>query len=157
MLSDLVGMFPNLATEPYIRTSPCTFDYNCFAYAGGDQSRRWDPGADFHWPDAARNTKIATLTRIYKGLGFKICQNGDIEVGYDKIVIYAIGNNATHAAKQLSTGEWSSKLGDLEDISHTLTGIAGGGYGTPTRFMKRESQSSSQLSLGAANSPSTPC
>lgn len=44
----------------------------------------------------------------------------------------------THAARQLPNGLWTSKLGQLEDITHaTPQVIAGSDYGEVMQFMKR--------------------
>jgi len=44
----------------------------------------------------------------------------------------------THAARQLPDGKWTSKLGQLEDITHGTTDvIEGGDYGEVVQFMKR--------------------
>jgi hypothetical protein len=43
-------------------------------------------------------------------------------------------------ARQLNTGLWTSKCGDLEDIQHNLEDLEGGdryGYGKVSHFMKR--------------------
>ena len=138
MLTDLIATFPNLATEPYTRTSPCTFDYNCIAYASGDQTQRWDPALGFYWPPGIpRDWKVATLVRVFDAQGYVPCQNADQENGFEKVAIYRKKNRATHAAKQLLDGKWTSKLGDLDDITHTLDGLAGDMYGTPARYMRR--------------------
>jgi hypothetical protein len=44
----------------------------------------------------------------------------------------------THAALQLELGRWTSKLGDLEDISHETEACIGGGvYGTVYCYLQR--------------------
>lgn len=40
-------------------------------------------------------------------------------------------------ARQLTTGQWTSKCGDLEDIRHTLEGLEGEFYGQASIFMNR--------------------
>jgi hypothetical protein len=46
------------------------------------------------------------------------------------VAIYGQGGKATHAARQLQDGWWSSKLGDLEDIRHRKSwDLSGGIYG----------------------------
>ena len=46
------------------------------------------------------------------------------QIGVRKVVLYADGNEWTHAARQLPSGRWTSKLGDYEDIEHdTLDGF----------------------------------
>ena len=42
-----------------------------------------------------------------------------------------------HAARQLSTGKWTSKLGALEDIEHELDGLMGERYGKVGKILKR--------------------
>lgn len=47
-------------------------------------------------------------------------------------------NKPTHAARQLSSGHWTSKLGDCEDIEHfALDGVANKIYGAAVVFLKR--------------------
>jgi hypothetical protein len=43
----------------------------------------------------------------------------------------------THAARQLDNGRWTSKLGELEDIEHSLRDLEGAAYGTVVQVMKR--------------------
>jgi hypothetical protein len=42
-----------------------------------------------------------------------------------------------HAARQLLTGRWTSKLGKMEDIEHGLRDLEGTVYGTVVLIMKR--------------------
>lgn len=42
-----------------------------------------------------------------------------------------------HAARQLASGRWTSKLGKLEDIDHALHDLEGMLYGAVVLFMKR--------------------
>ena len=55
------------------------------------------------------------------------CESGDLEVGFEKVAIYAQADGApTHAARQLPDGTWTSKLGQEVDIGHTdLQGVSG--------------------------------
>jgi hypothetical protein len=43
-----------------------------------------------------------------------------------------------HAARQLDSKMWTSKMGDDEDIMHELHGLTGGDYGDVRQFMKRQ-------------------
>ena len=56
-----------------------------------------------------------------------------------KIAIYVNPDGKpTHAARQLSSGQWTSKLGQLEGIEHNiLEGLTGSEYGTVAVMMKR--------------------
>jgi hypothetical protein len=74
----------------------------------------------------------------FESVGFAICPDGSQEVGIEKIAIYADGPEYTHAALQLETGKWTSKIGDLEDIEHDAPeNLTGPAYGQVTAFMKR--------------------
>jgi hypothetical protein len=81
----------------------------------------------------------------YERLGYVVCDRGDLEQGYEKIAIFAEPDGTpTHAARQLPTGAWTSKLGRLEDIEHNdLRGVAGGSYGDVAVIMRREEQAGS--------------
>lgn len=43
----------------------------------------------------------------------------------------------THAARQLHSGAWTSKLGNAEDIEHELHALEGEIYGTVVVIMNR--------------------
>jgi len=78
----------------------------------------------------------------YGTLGYVVCQDGTLEDGYEKIVIYAKGSSSlepTHAARQLANGRWTSKLGQLEDIEHdSPVVVEGPSYGKAVLYMKRK-------------------
>lgn len=76
--------------------------------------------------------------QAFKTIGYARAADGELEAGYEKIAIYAVGSKPTHAAKQLPDGKWSSKLGALEDISHQLEGVENTEYGAVAFFMKRK-------------------
>jgi hypothetical protein len=141
MLIDLVAIFPQLAAEPYLRTSPCSISYNCIAYAADDQTQRWDPNLPYYWPPGvARRDTLAAFTQVFARLGYRRCNSAALEAGFEKIAIFVKNNRAMHVAKQLQDGQWTSKLGDLDDITHTLMGISGDQYGHPVRYMRRPLQ-----------------
>lgn len=73
----------------------------------------------------------------YATLGYETCQTRDLEPGKRKIAIYAKGDLPTHAARQLPTGEWTSKLGRYVDIGHALTDLEGEVYGTVAVIMSK--------------------
>lgn len=57
---------------------------------------------------------------------------------FEKLALYGSAMMYTHAARQLPDGKWTSKLGQLEDITHTTTeAIEGGDYGEVVQYMKR--------------------
>jgi hypothetical protein len=43
----------------------------------------------------------------------------------------------THAARQVAADRWTSKLGELEDIEHSLRDLEGAVYGSVVQIMKR--------------------
>jgi hypothetical protein len=56
----------------------------------------------------------------------------------EKIAIFADATGSpTHAARQLTSGRWTSKLGEAEDIEHELRAIEGDIYGTVVAILKR--------------------
>ena len=70
--------------------------------------------------------------------GYAVCDQIDVEPGYEKIAIFADPDGCpTHAARQLSSGVWTSKLGRLEDIEHALHDLEGAEYGSVFLIMKR--------------------
>lgn len=135
--------FPRLDGSNYTQTSPTTPAYNCIAWAAGDNSRWWQPDAqyNYYWPDGApREHTLAAYIAAYQTLGYEICEGDELEKGFEKIVIYIDPalSTPTHAARQLPDGQWTSKLGQNVDISHQdPETLAGGKYGMVAQFMKR--------------------
>jgi hypothetical protein len=133
--------FPNLTDTNHTVDSPRSTRYNCIAWASGENDvRLWPQSLDHEWPDHVQNRiRIKAFTDLYASIDYEVCENGDLEPGFEKVAVYADKKNVpTHAAVQLETGRWSSKLGDLEDISHDDPGvIADGAYGTVVVYMKR--------------------
>jgi hypothetical protein len=134
--------FPGLRDTGHSITSPATPAYNCIAWAAGDDRRFWWPQDLAYWPQGApRELTLEAFVRAYRTVGYDLCEDGTLEAGYEKIAIYAKDSEPTHAARQLPTGEWTSKLGREVDISHaTLSGLQGDAYGTVVRFMRRARQ-----------------
>jgi hypothetical protein len=81
---------------------------------------------------------IAALEVAFESLGYKECPNSSLEVGFEKVALYGSSLFYTHAARQLASGKWTSKLGRSEDIEHdTPDDVAGGLYGEVVQFMRR--------------------
>lgn len=134
--------YPRLTDQNYIITSPESDDYNCAAWAVEDNERHWWPTLlpDYYWPPGARRDD--TLTAIVEGysmLGYSVCDTSELEPGYEKIAIYADGDEPLHVARQLQSGRWTSKLGmDWEDIEHSeLADLECDLYGSPRLFMRK--------------------
>jgi len=131
--------FPRLTESNHRLTSAADPDYNCIAWAVGDTEHWWQPGR--YWPISARRDDfgIAVLEQALRALGFEDCETDDVfEADYDKVAIYGNTLFYTHAAKQLSNGKWSSKLGKAEDIEHdSPEDVAGGIYGEVVEILRR--------------------
>ncbi|MBM4124822.1 MAG: hypothetical protein FJ246_07725 [Nitrospira sp.] len=138
---DLEGVFPRLRDTGYIITSPSTPDYNCIAWAAGETNRWWWPvrGSFAYWPSGAPlQETLEAFVQAFAALGFAHCDDPRIEDGFEKIAIYIDDNGQpTHAARQLPTGRWTSKLGKCEDIEHELEGLTASCYGSVARILKR--------------------
>jgi len=138
--------YPRLAAEGYDKTSCETWDYNCIAWAADDkQNWWWPPGGQYtimgklcYWPPKAPPQQtVKAFVLAFKTIGYEVCQNGDLESGYEKIAIYALNGKPEHAARQLPDGTWTHKMGPSIDLTTTLTAVEGPCYGAVVRFMRR--------------------
>jgi hypothetical protein len=81
---------------------------------------------------------LDALAAAFLALGYEACADGALEAGFEKVALYGSEQAYTHAARQLPSGKWTSKLGAAEDIEHdTPEDVAGGLYGPLARFMRR--------------------
>lgn len=142
---------PNLVADRYTIQSRITRRYNCFAWVVNDEDHWWqpfDPRCDImdpirnrFWP--VKTPMFLTIDILIDALatrGFAVCESGEFEPSYEKIAVYAkTGSDIpTHAAKQLDTGIWASKMGDWEDIHHhTVNGLEDDRYGRVVRFLRK--------------------
>lgn len=108
--------FPNAIGKYTIKSSP-TEDYNCIAWAAGEDSEWWSHLPGYRWP-APRSPLIGSLVAVFSSLGYEQCASSAIESGYEKIALYVKLGMWTHAARQLKSGKWTSKLGPDEDCEH---------------------------------------
>jgi hypothetical protein len=131
--------FPNSGNYPFVVTSPIDPNYNCIAWAyERDDIRMWPNIYGFYWPSQIRNeATIDAFEELFISIGYEICNDDSFEFGYLKIVIYALNGLPKHAARQLPNGQWTSKLGPMQDVMHSLDGMNGGVYGNPVKFMRR--------------------
>ncbi|MBC7855078.1 MAG: hypothetical protein IAF94_16730 [Pirellulaceae bacterium] len=141
MQADLEALFPSLIGSGYRRTSLPTIEYNCIAWAAGEARGWWepDPYGLWYWPPGApRAYTQKGYIAAFASRGYTRCKDADLRDGYEKIAIYVLNGFPQHAARQLRSGIWTSKLGDLDDISHSLSALEGDRYGTPRIFMQRK-------------------
>jgi hypothetical protein len=95
--------------------------YNCIAWAAEDQCYWWwpDPDGESFWPQGIlRQPSIVAFVAAFQTMGYEPCHSYDLEPGFEKIAIFAIGNDVKHMARQLPSGAWTSKLGEWWDIAH---------------------------------------
>lgn len=136
----LETLFPKLRRHPYRITSPATTGYNCIAWAAGDDEGVWEPH-NYYWPRRiSRDGSVRSLVAVFRSLGYAVCDDEDVEAGFEKVAIYGDDEGAyTHAARQLESGVWTSKLGRLEDIEHdSLEALTGSEYGEVLCILKRK-------------------
>lgn len=138
--NNMKGHFPHLDSSNHKVTSVRTVEYNCIAWAAGESDRWWDVADGYYWPPGAtKGYHTEALIEAFNGLGYAETQNPAYEEGVEKVAIYSLRGEFTHAARQLKDGRWASKLGELEDIEHkTLEALEGPFYGKPTVILKRK-------------------
>ncbi|MGO9096056.1 MAG: hypothetical protein ACLQGV_12605 [Bryobacteraceae bacterium] len=138
--------FPRLTDANCYKKSERRNGYNCIAYAAGDTARWWWPirlpGVNY-WPKGVpRESTMEAFIAAFATCGYALCADGLLEAGVEKVVLFAKpGPNGlipTHAARQLESGCWTSKLGPLEDIVHvTVDALSGPAYGFPIFYLSR--------------------
>lgn len=137
--------FPRLDPENHEITSPSTPRYNCIAWAAGDERRSWWPDVDevAYWPENVPRIETAEgFAAAFRTLGDSPCGDGEFEPGYEEVALYADQGTPTHAARQLSDGRWSSKLGQSVDIAHAPDALDGPLYGAIVLYLRRPSSTS---------------
>lgn len=120
------------------QTSPADVKYNCVAWPAGDTTRWWQPG--YYWPieTTRHGCWIGDLVEAFRELGYREGADDSLEPAFEKVALYGSGMFYTHAARQLPSGKWTSKLGKAEDIEHDHPNdVAGGLYGELVEIMKR--------------------
>lgn len=96
-------------------------------------------GVGYWPPNVARHETIESFIHAYETVGYLPSPDGNLEPGFEKIALYIDPSGTpTHAARQLSDGRWTSKLGDFEDIEHdTVNDVTGPCYGTIACYLRR--------------------
>lgn len=133
---------PSLQSQNHDITSPDTDEYNCIAWAAGEDDRWWWPANSPHayWPpDVPRVVTVEAFILAFETLGYHPCDNGEFDPGVEKVVLYVnLSGEPTHMARQLPNGMWTSKCGQWCDISHdTPDVVAGGAYGVSSIYLAR--------------------
>jgi len=142
-LSSLSEAFPNLHPDNFHVTSYPSAAYNCIAWAAEDTSAWWWHAPEvrgFYWPPGVSHVLVlASFIQLFESLGYHECSSEEMELETEKVALYAdIDGTPTHAARQLASGRWTSKLGQHIDIEHaTLAALEGGVYGSVARILSR--------------------
>lgn len=150
---DIAKLFPGLQYDSHFEvTSPEDSNYNCIAWAYQIKNRwMWPPAgvptgvldAVTYWPDdETQEADVREFIKAFEQKGYKVCDNADLENGYRKVALYIKPGTTecTHAARQLSTGYWTSKLGQSYDIQHENPHtIEGRIYGSLYCIMRKKS------------------
>jgi hypothetical protein len=89
---------------------------------------------------AGRLETVPAFLAVFATLGFAVCDDEELESGFEKVAMFVDADDVpTHAARQLPTGRWTSKLGEWEDIEHELHALEGDLYGALAMLLKRPS------------------
>jgi hypothetical protein len=103
MANLLEATFPGLVQGNYAVTSLRSKHYNCVAWAAGDSTKWWWPGANVdeeYWPESIdRLETLDSFQAVFASLGNTVCQRDDLEPGFEKVAIFATDELAPkHAA-----------------------------------------------------------
>jgi len=128
--SRIAQRFPKLLHDDKFEvTSNADPDYNCIAWAC-IYNERWiqppylgKPNLDcvVWWPPNVKpGMGPESLKSLFEHFGYSVCDSYEHEVGYRKVALYYKEhiNEWTHAARELTSGLWTSKLGLSNDIQH---------------------------------------
>lgn len=133
--------YPNLSPDTYHKTSDETKDYNCVAWIHGRQDEPVDLSLDDEGdPIPGFDPTPAPYIIYFKEFGFSECEDGTLVEGVEKIALYQGRDDYfEHVTKQLPNGNWTSKVGEFEDIEHyNLEALNNPtNYGKVTVFMQR--------------------
>ena len=95
-----------------------------------------------YWPPGLpREETVAAFERALAHLGFQPCATRVPEKGVEKVALFALQDKPTHVAKLVAKQKWSSKLGEIEDIEHTLEALRGPEYGIIVQIYSRRIES----------------
>jgi hypothetical protein len=71
------------------------------------------------WPEGIpTDGSVEAAVRLFESLGYQKTDDATFTPGVEKIAIYGDAKGYTHAARQLTNGRWTSKIGKLQDIEH---------------------------------------
>lgn len=154
-LIDAFGISLEFDTK-FILLSPSTFSYNCIAFAMGMQDRWVDAeNVPWHWwPPVHKGRACNDLIDAFKYLGFDPCGMDDsIDEKFDKVALYAIGHEWTHAAKIIDEGKYHSKFGASYDGAHSNGDVLAKKYGEVYQIMRRPKENAYLTDVRKGSAP----
>lgn len=150
----VAAWLPDLNNSEWSVESDDDRSYNCFAWAAGETNRKWSPqphvgstGSGIYWPAGIPSLPtVDAVIGAYRTCGYEICESPDLEEGVEKVAIFGQPptrkGDPCHAARQLPSGWWASKLGVFVDIEHAeLHAVSGVVYGQVVVVMQRPRRS----------------
>jgi len=136
---DIEADFPLLVGKQYDLSAE-NFNFNCLAFALGDESNWWEPpkGAGQYWPPGfPDDLTIPTVEAIIRCHGFTVEIGVDEIPEADAIAIYSVGDEWSHFAKFANDG-WRCKLGIGHDvIGFDLHDLETAMYGKVVKILRR--------------------
>jgi hypothetical protein len=137
--------FPVLTKRNHSVESDWNPAYNCIAFAADVTHIKWWPAfsKDAFWPPGAPYSEtLESFIKAFNTIGYVECNDGDYVEGIERIALYTHdgtrGGRPKHAAKQIDSMLWASKLGNSYDIKHHRVAVSGGLYGRIAAYMSRE-------------------
>jgi hypothetical protein len=154
--------WPNLNASTFHKTSEEDPRYNCVAWANRIQNENVDFSLDEEGDPVFDPYYLTSYPYVeyFEQNGYELCDNDpSLEAGYEKIGIYEKDGQFKHVARQLENGNWTSKIGEYEDIEHySIEAVEGytyksKSYGRVAFFMKRKNPSFTSSSIEPQQSP----
>jgi hypothetical protein len=99
-----------------------------------------EKGFGVYWPPGfPLSDSVDILIKIFELHGYSKCDARDQEPGYERVVIYCRDGRFKHAARQLRSGRWTSKVGEEQVIEHERAEhVVCDDYGTIAQFLRRK-------------------
>ena len=137
---NLENLFPNLKQTGYAITSPAEVNYNCIAWAVGDQGQWWEPLRGFYWPPGvAQDYTLAAYIRVFSIHGYAPCDSAEPELEFEKVTLFVDESGLpSHAADN-----WKTHTGPASSASWKTSNtpaymrLKGQLNGTVAQVMKR--------------------
>jgi hypothetical protein len=142
---ELESDFPGLIDSAYEPKSDKDPNYNCVAFALGDDKTFWEDVRfngrrvkGYYWLDGISDQTMTGWLELFSKHGYSESGDATLEVDFERIAIYGSNETPLHVARQKGSGVWVSKLGEGKDIEHTLAGLEGELYGKVAKIMRRK-------------------